>query len=145
MSTSVKIITESVICELSDAGITESSDRTTSESLGQLTKTDTGFSLSYDEQIGEEGSEPTSTEIIYSSNAILLKRRGAVKCDFEFREGEGFTTLYTVTPYSFDTGIYTRRIRGALSENGGVVSILYDMEIGGAKKNVRMKLTVSPI
>ena len=48
-------------------------------------------------------------------------------------------------PYSFDTDIYTRRIRNSLSLSGGELTLIYDMTIGGAKKKTTMKIKVTEI
>ena len=145
MSKRVKIITESFVCELDDSGLVESSDKSRSESIGSYTVIDGGFTISYRESIGDTDTDPTDTELIYKDGNAVLKRRGSVICDLEFREGEKTVSVYTVPPYSFDTVIHTKRLRAELLDGKATVSILYDMEIGGAKKNVRMKIAVTEL
>ena len=74
---------------------------------------------------------------------MRVKREGGVEYEFIFREGETTSSLYSVPPYSFDTEIYTGKIRSSLTEEGGEISLLYYMTIGGAKKRTRMKIKVS--
>ena len=57
-----------------------------------------------------------------------------------FREGYTDKSLYQVPPYSFDAVIYTKKIRSTLTKDGGRVDIFYRMTLGGAEKNVRMRI-----
>ena len=95
--------------------------------------------LSYTEK--SEGGEIFS-EIAVESGTVTVCRSGAIVSEMRFREGESHRSLYQIPPYSFDTVIYTKKIRNTLSENGGRLDIFYTMSIGGQDKNVRMKIEV---
>ena len=136
----VKINIESTVEELDDAGLTESSEKTKSEAAGRIENDENKIKLSYSET--EEGVT-TSTLITLSEDEVSVRREGGVEYEFIFREGESTSSLYCVPPYSFDTEIYTRKIRGSVTDDGGEVSLIYDMTIGGAKKRTRMKIKVT--
>ena len=69
---------------------------------------------------------------------VRVCRHGAIESDLLFSPGVAHTSVYGAVPYTFDMRIYTRKIRGSIGERGGVLDIFYDMEIGGAKKSVKM-------
>ena len=98
-----------------------------------------GARVSYREE-GEGGAVDVSIEQL-EDGAVMLRRRGAVEWDVAFREGETVRTLYRVPPYSFDATVYTKKIRISAEPNL-VIQLIYSMDIGGQKKNVRMKITV---
>ena len=72
---------------------------------------------------------------------VSLSRTGSVIWNAEFKEGVRSGTLYQVPPYSFDAEVYTKKIRTERTD-GLKIQLIYSMDIGGQKKNVRMKITV---
>ena len=138
----VKIITESVIEDLDEAGLALNSERSEVWATGFMRYDDGCFTLSYIEE--REGAR-TETDIFVNADSTRVKRKGAIVCDFLFCEGKSAESLYEIPPYKFDTRIYTRRLINKLCENGGEVKIIYDMSIGGAQKKTRMKITVSTV
>lgn len=81
-----------------------------------------------------------ATDITLTETSVTVTRRGAVVSDMVFSEGDTHKSLYQVPPYSFDTEIYTKKIRNNMTRDGGRVDIFYTMKIGGAEKSVRMKI-----
>jgi uncharacterized beta-barrel protein YwiB (DUF1934 family) len=57
-----------------------------------------------------------------------------------FEEGLVHSSVYTVSPYSFDVDVTTKKIRNNLTRDTGRLDIHYSMKIGGADKSVRMKI-----
>ena len=96
--------------------------------------------LNYTED--SEGGKITSS-LSVREVSVRLVRSGAVISDFLFSEEVSSRSVYQIPPYSFDVEIYTKKIRSSLSTEGGEVRIFYEMNIGGAKKKARMKITVS--
>ena len=135
----VKINIESVVEDLDDAGLVADSDKTKSEAVGTLTEGDNATVIAYSET--EEGVT-TSSEIIIGRDSITVNRTGGVEYSFLFAEGKTTSSLYKVPPYSFDTEIYTRRIRKEFAGSEGKVTLFYDMTIGGAKKKTRMTILI---
>ena len=136
---SVKISLKSIIDNLSDTGL-PSDEREISETsaVGTLSVGDRGGIISFTES--SEGGE-IRTKIELLGKSIHVCRHGAIESDLLFSEGIAHSSLYGAPPYTFDMSIFTRKIRGGITESGGRVDIFYDMEIGGAKKSVKMTLT----
>ena len=136
----IRIKIESTVEELDDAGLTESSEKTESSAEGLLDNGENGIRITYSET---EENTTTNTLITVAEKEVSVRRDGGVEYEFIFREGETTSSIYSVPPYSFDTEIYTRKIRNTLTDGLGEISLLYDMTIGGAKKRTRMKIKVS--
>ncbi len=135
----VKIKIESTVEELDDAGLTESSEKTESTAKGFIDENEDKIKITYSET---EENITTNTLITVTEKEVSVTRDGGVEYEFVFKEGESTSSVYSVPPYSFDTEIYTRKIRKALTDTDGEISLLYDMTIGGAKKRTRMKIKV---
>lgn len=135
----VKIKIESTVEELDDAGLTESSEKTETSAKGFIDGNEDKIKITYSET---EENVTTGTLITVTSSEVSVRREGGVEYEFVFREGESTSSIYSVPPYSFDTEIYTRKIRNTLKDTAGEISLLYDMTIGGAKKRTRMKIKV---
>ena len=135
----VKALIESTVQELDGAGICESSDKSSITTEAFLDTKGSLVRLSYEEN-GENGA--TSTEIIVNGDKVIVRRKGALESEFVFREGESHTSVYRIVPYSFDARIQTKRIRGTITADGGEMTLLYDMTVGGADKRIKMKIRV---
>ncbi len=131
-----KITLKSIIDNLSDTGL-PSDEREVAEStaIGTLTASDRGAVLSFSEE-SEGGQIRTKIEII--DGRVRVCRHGAIESDLLFSVGVAHTSVYGAPPYTFDMRIFTRKMRGEIGERGGSLDIFYDMEIGGAKKSVKM-------
>lgn len=128
----------SVIENLSQSGFPEGdTERTEITPDGFLKISDGETVIMYTEST--EGGKVVS-DIIIAGNTVSVIRRGAVVSDMVFSEGEWHNSLYQVPPYSFDTEIYTKKIRNNMTRDGGRLDIFYTMKIGGAEKAVRMKI-----
>ena len=136
----IKIEIDSVVEDLDDSGLVDNSDKTHSTAEGSLSYENGAILLSYTET--SEGVT-TKSDIIIKDSEVSVKRSGGVEYDFLFVEGELTKSIYSVPPYSFDTEIYTRRIRKDFTASAGKLSLIYDMTIGGAKKKTRMNIYVS--
>ncbi len=95
------------------------------------------YEISYRE---ETDGAAVDTDIVIEEDKIRVVRRGAIESDMIFSEGKRHLSLYKVSPYSFDAEIFTRKIRRSTDEDTGRIDIFYTMKIGGADKNVRMKI-----
>ena len=127
----------SIIDNLSDTGIPSGdSERSESSAVGAILSSVRGSVISFDEST-EGGTVKTKIEILGSR--VRVCRHGAIESDMLFSEGVAHRSVYSVPPYSFDASIFTRKIRGSIEEDGKL-EIFYDMEIGGAKKSVKMSL-----
>ena len=138
MTKSAMISLTSTIENITETGL-PTNDRETSNTTasGVLTIGERGGIVSFTEST--EGGE-VKTKIELLKDKIRVRRHGAIESDMLFSEGISHRSVYSIPPYSFDASIFTRRIRGEIGETGGRVDIFYDMEIGGAKKSVKMSL-----
>ena len=89
-----------------------------------------------------DGGE-VSTVVKIAADGVTVTRHGALESVLVFREGESTDSIYAVGPYRFDATVKTRKIRNALTPDGGSLTLYYDMNVGGAEKSVRMKLTLA--
>ena len=137
----VKIKIESVIENLGTSGLSEGdAEKTVTEADGFIHYTEDGVLLTYSEKT-DNGD--VYSDISYSGGEVWVKRRGALISELFFKEGEEHTSVYEIPPYKFDAVVKTKRIRAELSDGGGVISLFYNMKIGGAEKSARMKIWIS--
>ncbi len=128
----------SVIENLTDSGLCEGeAEKTEITPVGSISADGEEIKIEYSEDT--EGGRVDS-EIIIAPTLIKVIRRGAVVSEMHFAEGLSHRSLYGVPPYSFDTEVYTRRVRGSMTVCGGRVDIFYTMKIGGQNKSVRMRI-----
>ena len=107
---------------------------------GSLTAEDDVLTLMYAE---EAEGQRTDVTLSYRNGGVILSRRGSVVVDLVFEEGEECRTVYSVPPYKFDMTVDTRRIRSTLSPDGGELQLIYNMNIGGQDKRVRMHISIT--
>ena len=135
-----KLSVSSVIENLSEDGLVYGDIEKTEITVdGEYEYTSEKVLMRYSEK-SENGV--VNSEIVVTKDAVTVTRSGAVSSRFEFSEGQRNESIYTACGYSFDTEIYTRKIRSTLTECGGKLDIHYDMKIGGADKRVRMRIVV---
>ncbi len=134
----------SVIDNLTDAGLPDGEPEINIITAPGFLKYDraTGaLTVSYSENV--EGGDKVLSELTLLGDTATLSKRGAIRCDITFREGEEHKTLYTVSPYTFDMTVHTKRLRTTLTKEGGELSLIYSMNIGGGEKSVRMKIVAT--
>ena len=133
-----RITLRSVIDNLSETGL-PCDDREIAESsaVGSLAADRMLIRLSFSEE--SEGGQ-IRTEIELSDGNVRVCRHGAIESELFFSPGVAHNSVYGAPPYTFDMRIFTKKIRGSITECGGAIDIFYDMEIGGAKKSVKMTI-----
>ena len=132
----------SVIENLTPSGLTDGEPERTEITLEGFYKTD-GESVEITYTDKTEGGRVVSV-ITAEPGCVRVVRRGGVESDMIFKTGEIHKSLYTVSPYSFDTEVRCRKIRYGLTRSGGRLEVFYDMSIGGADKSVRMRIDCTP-
>ena len=130
----------STIDELDDNGLIESTEKNDESYEATLTEWGAALTISYHES-GED--KEVDTLITIKGDEVTVKRDGSISSEFIFRERYTHKALYSIPPFSFDAEIFTRKIRGGLTASGGEMTIIYDMSVGGAKKSIRMKISLS--
>ncbi len=135
----IKLNICSLIENLDSSGlVAEDAERDSVDCSGELLISDGSFTISYTEK--REGGE-VNCLITESRGELTVKRTGAVESEMHFAVGKPYSTLYKVPPFSFDMKIETLRLTSTLSDNGGEISLLYRMTVGGAAKKTKMKIT----
>ena len=137
-----KISIVSIIDELDDNGLVESSEKT--EVTADATVTEIGGMLTVAYSESSESGKCDSL-ITVKDSGITVSRTGSVVSEFRFSEGLTHKSLYKIPPYSFDAEISTKKIRNNITQGVGTLSILYDMSVGGGKKRVNMKITLTEV
>ena len=136
-----RVIVESVICDPS-VGVAEGFEMCENEYSATIAERGGLLRLSYEEK--SEGG-PIKTDLTLTDAHVRVRRTGAIESDFLFVEGESTKSLYKIPPYAFDAEIKTKKIRNNLTRGGGKLTIIYDMNVGGAEKNVRMTITLAEV
>ena len=134
-----KITVESVIEDIDAAGIAESSEKCRTECDAFFRADGDNYSITYRE-VSEGGV--IDTDITVSRERVTVKRTGAIASVFNFAEGLCERSVYKMPPYEFDAEITTVKIRNNLTRDGGNLTILYGMNIGGSNRRVRMRVSV---
>lgn len=124
---------------LDDFGLTESTESDTLTVDANLAAENGKITLSYKQK--SEGGE-CKTNLTVKDKTVTLTRSGAIESVMIFSEGKTTETLYSIPPYSFDASIETKRIKSSLCSTGGTLELLYFITVGGAKKKMRLSLTV---
>lgn len=129
----------SYVENLDDFGLTESTESDVATAPCELLVRGGVARISYKT---ENDGVVTETEITASERGVKLVRRGGIESVMEFSEGRITKTLYRIPPYAFDAEIDTKRVRNTLCSGGGTLELLYLLSIGGAKKKMKLSLTV---
>lgn len=115
-------------------------ERTEEHKDGYIKYDDSGVSL-ISFKTKDEGGEFT-TELFKEGASVRLVRRGAIFSEIVFDEGKEHSSVYKVPPLSFDMTVKTRTLDWRVGEEGGTLTLLYSMEIGGARRLAAMEITV---
>ena len=135
----IDIIITSSLFPLDDAGlhISGECENTETRTAAYLKHEEGELTLSYLEE--NEGVKIYS-DIIISGDTVTVKRHGGLESEFVFCEGKSHRSLYKIPPYSFECEIVTKKIRDEFSLSGGTLTIFYDMNVGGERRRVKMKI-----
>ena len=135
-----EIIVFSVISDLDNEGLpTGETERAETRVRGDIQELSQGeYQLTFSES-GEGGE--VASEITVSCGKMRLKKCGAVVSDMSFSKGEEYEALYSIPPYKFKMTVKTKRLDISASAVHADVRLVYDMEIGGAKRQVNMRIT----
>lgn len=134
----MKLRISSEITNLSDSGEPEGEVEKTlecSECFAHFSDGEVVFSY----QAQSDGAD-IQTDVTVSEEEVRVSRRGALCCDFIFREGLEHSSLYSVGAYSFDALVCSQKQRCILSPECVRAYVYYSMTIGGARKYVKMKI-----
>lgn len=108
---------------------------------GEFYKIDDGFKVEY-EETKLSGMEGTKTTIIVREKSFDLIREGTTETKMEFQNNVRTVSMYK-TPYGIlDVNIHTKKLDINVSEDGGSISAIYMLEIGG-QPAIKTNLTIN--
>lgn len=137
----MEIKIHSLIEEIGDNGLSEGEPEISITSTeAEYSEIDGVSVFSYNE---EQGGEKIKTKIYLNSDgSVRLQRSGAIVWDVTMREGETVSALYSIPPYSFDSEVTPRRVTASREGEKYEIRLVYSMAVGGAKKDVKMRISV---
>lgn len=101
-------------------------------SPGKYIELDGAYKAVYDET-EISGMEGTTTTLTIKDGEVLLEREGTTSSKMLFNENEPSVSLYN-TPYGMlEISISTNKLIVDMNEDGGELSIDYDMSVSGQK------------
>lgn len=95
---------------------------------GTLEQCDCGWKLSYQES-DLTGMNGVTTTFLIEPQKITLKRTGKLNSEMIFQEGVVHESLYKVEFGALMISVCASKISAELSEEGGVVDLVYSIEI----------------
>ena len=109
---------------------------------GELHVKKSGFEAWYDET-EISGMKGTKTKLYINNDYIKLNREGTTTTQMEFKKEESSVSLYN-TPYGMlELRIDTNDIKIDMSDNGGDVTINYDLSVEGQEsQNTELKINI---
>lgn len=97
---------------------------------GEFCDVEGGFKVEYDET-ELSGMQGTKTTILIRKDSFDLIREGTTETRMEFVINKRTTSMYK-TPYGvIDIEIDTRKLNINVNENGGTISAVYILDMGG--------------
>ena len=95
---------------------------------GRLTREGAGFLLTYREST-LTGLEGTVTTLKVEGSRVTLSRMGEVCSHMIFEQGRRHLSYYETGGEPFTVGISARRVKSALTDQGGSIELDYQVEI----------------
>ena len=95
---------------------------------GTLEKVSDGWELCYEES-ALTGLEGVMTQFRIEPEQVILTRTGRLNSQMVFREGVAHDSLYQVEFGALMITVCAKRIIAQLSENGGMIDLIYSIEI----------------
>ena len=116
-------------------------DSTQLTARGRFTFMGNSAVISYVEE-AEDGGRTDVTIRATDTEVTVQRGRGPVSAPLRLALGQHCTSDYA-TPYgSFAITTYTRRIQNRLTNHGGTLTLVYDLEFGGGITETTLHLTV---
>ena len=136
----VTLVVKSTIENIEDGVVDHALDEVSESTVsGFMKPTEDGFFLTYSEE-GDGGR--TVCDITVCADTVRVRRIGSVVSDLLFEVGVTHTSIYEVPPYRFDMSVEATKIRNTLSLGAGMLDLFYKMQVGGAEKKVRLRISV---
>ena len=137
----MKLNVSSSIQNLDEFGLADGDVEVSEESAICTYRMD-GETVSVSYKTSTEGGT-VSTAYRLFDNSLSVTRSGAINSVMVFKAGETHSSVYEIPPFKFDMTVTAKRLDHALSESGGKIDLLYEMNVGEAIKLCKMKISIS--
>lgn len=84
----------------------------------------------------------TDCNIKCEGDSVRIKRKGETNANFVCKTDEDTAFIYTTQYGHFSVIVHTKRLKVDLSEKGGEISLLYDLEINGVKQENEVEMRI---
>jgi uncharacterized beta-barrel protein YwiB (DUF1934 family) len=137
----MKLAVYSSIQNLDEFGLAEGDTETSEESAICTYRSDGDtISVSYKTQT-EGGTVNTSYRLF--DNCLSVTRSGAINSVMIFENGKTHSSVYEIPPFKFDMTVTAKRLFHTLTDRGGDIDLLYEMNVGEAIKLCKMKISIA--
>jgi uncharacterized beta-barrel protein YwiB (DUF1934 family) len=104
---------------------------------GTIEITERGYRLYFDEE--QEGVK-INTRIMITDSIISLTKTGGIQSSMRFVQNVLTKSEYSVSGYSFDCDIFTKKITLTKGDNSIKLNLAYEIKIGGAIRESTLSL-----
>ena len=112
---------------------------------GRLTRVSGGYLLTYQES-ELTGLEGTVTTLHVEGSRVTLSRMGEVCSHMIFEQGRRHLSYYEADDGPFTVGVSARRVKSALTDQGGSIEVDYQVEIDQSLSGCNaLKVSVSAL
>lgn len=98
---------------------------------GEMNRETDGYIVTYREAPGE-GLGDTTTTLMIEGPRVTLVRSGDVHTQMVFEQGRRHISYYDTAEGSVTVGVLATRVKSSLTERGGKIDLVYDVEIDNA-------------
>ncbi len=103
--------------------------------VGTMEFTDGGWDICYEES-ELTGLAGVTTTFRLEPEKVTLRRTGALRSEMVFQEGVRHQSLYQLDFGALLLTVCARQIMASISDDGGVVDLVYDIEIENSEAGV---------
>ena len=110
---------------------------------GQLTREGGDYLISYRES-RLTGLEGTTTTLRVERSRVTLSRMGDICTHMIFEQGQRHLSYYETSEGPLTVGVSARRVRSALTDEGGQIEVDYEVEIDQAlsgQNNIKVNVS----
>lgn len=100
------------------------------------------YYIMYEESIISEMRGCTTTIKVDEKGVVSVKRSGAVNNTLVYEQGKIHSSLYSFDFGSIRIETDTKKITNSLTEKGGELELIYDLDMGSNKSKNQLSITV---
>lgn len=96
---------------------------------GTLREFEGDYIITYCEDPTESGSKTKTQLTIQKNGTVILDRRGDLNSRLIITEGERNSCIYAIPQGSMTLGIYGKKVKSNMTDNGGTVKMVYSIDM----------------